>query len=165
MEFKVIEDYEDYSINTDGVIMNNWNGNTINTSVGSMGYQVVSLTSPFNVRKLLYVHRLLAKAFIPNPENKPCVDHINNDRTNNNINNLRWCSVKENIRNSRLSRRNTSGHKGISFSNDTMKWRADIRINRKLYNLGFFTFIDDAIKMRNTVAREFFGEFINNCEL
>lgn len=45
------------------------------------------------------VHRLLALAFIPNPENKPCIDHIDRDRTNNSLDNLRWVSYAENAEN------------------------------------------------------------------
>jgi hypothetical protein len=42
-------------------------------------------------------HRAVAEAFIPNPDNKPMVDHIDNDRCNNNVNNLRWVTNAENV--------------------------------------------------------------------
>ena len=49
--------------------------------------------------KTFHTHTLVAKAFIPNPDNKPCIDHINTDRTDNRVENLRWCTNKENHNN------------------------------------------------------------------
>ena len=47
----------------------------------------------------LKIHRLVAQAFIPNPDNKPQIDHINTNRADNRVDNLRWCTQKENCNN------------------------------------------------------------------
>lgn len=53
----------------------------------------------YRLSNLGYIHRLVAQAFVPNPENKPCVDHIDGDSTNNKAENLRWVTYKENANN------------------------------------------------------------------
>ena len=62
------------------------------------GYNVVNLCKDGNA-KMKRVHRLVAEAFIPNPENKPCIDHINTDRTDNRVENLKWVTKQENSNN------------------------------------------------------------------
>lgn len=62
------------------------------------GYYEYALSKNGKVR-YFRAHRLVAEAFIPNPENKPCIDHINCIRSDNRIENLKWCTNKENHNN------------------------------------------------------------------
>ena len=64
----------------------------------STGYLMVDLYK--NSQRTHYlIHRLIAEAFISNPNNLPCIDHINTIKTDNRVENLRWCSCKENMNN------------------------------------------------------------------
>ena len=49
--------------------------------------------------KMFRVHRIVAEHFIPNPDNKPCIDHVNTIRTDNRVENLRWVTPRENMNN------------------------------------------------------------------
>lgn len=62
------------------------------------GYYTVALHKN-GVRKRIYVHRIVAEAFIPNIEGKPFIDHINGISTDNRVENLRWATAKENLNN------------------------------------------------------------------
>lgn len=64
-------------------------------SFDNSGYRVVGLRKGDNLKQYK-VHRLVAIAFIPNPLNKPCVNHIDGDKGNNKLENLEWVTVKEN---------------------------------------------------------------------
>lgn len=80
----------------------------IKTQTHSHGYVVVRLFNQDNERGVLIkVHRLIAEAFIPNPENKPYIDHINTIRDDNRIENLKWVTHKENMNNP-ISKKNLS---------------------------------------------------------
>lgn len=82
-------------VREDGAIFNcerkkgtaNWEYGTL----FKIGYRYVNIN-----RKSYLVHRLVAEAFLPNESNLPCVDHINRDRTDNKVSNLRWVSYHEN---------------------------------------------------------------------
>ena len=83
---------------SDGRIMN-FKGKTLKLHKKSDGYVRVMLC--INGKSKLYsAHRLVAKTFIPNPENKKEVNHINSDRSNNNVYNLEWVTSSENLKHS-----------------------------------------------------------------
>lgn len=60
------------------------------------GYIEVSLSNKYQ-KKICKVHRLVAETFIPNPNNLPQVNHIDENKSNNNMNNLEWCTAKNTI--------------------------------------------------------------------
>lgn len=70
----------------------------LQSRVNKHGYLQKTLVNE-NGRKTWDIHRLVALTFIPNPENKPCVDHINTNRTDNRVENLRWVTYSENASN------------------------------------------------------------------
>lgn len=59
----------------------------------SRGYEQVCLINEYGIKTYYYVHKLVAKAFCDNPNNYPCVNHIDENKTNNRFDNLEWCTV------------------------------------------------------------------------
>lgn len=92
---KKIEGYPDYEVTEDGRVYSHKSNRWLKQNKNSNGYPSVSLS--INGRtKTIGLHRLVAEAYLPNTENKPCVNHIDGNKCNNNIKNLEWCTYKEN---------------------------------------------------------------------
>ncbi len=159
-ESKIIEGLETYSVSIFGNVKNNKTDRILKQCIDRKGYIYVNL-SENNKGKNFRCHRLIAQAYIPNPENKTCVDHINNDRIDNRIENLRWVSVQQNNQNRRITKINKSGYIGVIFEKDRNKWKATI--GGKI--IGRFTNKEDAIRARLEKSKELFGEFRNQCEI
>ena len=97
MEKTIIYQGAEILVNSNGVII--WNNKIRKHSINKDGYPVVSIETSKGWRTPT-VHRLIALAFVPNPENLPEVDHINFNRADYSIDNLRWVSHADNIRHS-----------------------------------------------------------------
>ena len=98
-----IEDYPGYQVSNKGRVKSlnyrrTGKEHLLVLSKGMHGYLYVGLQKN-KKQKVEKVHRLVAKAFIPNTENKPCVDHIDTNRENNSATNLRWVTYRENSSN------------------------------------------------------------------
>lgn len=85
-----------YEISNKGVIRNVHTGKLIYGTINSRGYVRASLTKN-GFKKNVSVHILVAQSFVDNPHNKPYVNHKDGIRTNNDANNLEWCTQKENV--------------------------------------------------------------------
>lgn len=87
------------------------------------------------------------------------VDHIDGNGLNNQKHNLRHCSRTENQMNQRPTVESSSKYKGVCWDRDKFKWRARIRLDKKIFHLGYFKSEKDAGLVYNCAAIEHFGEF------
>jgi hypothetical protein len=132
--------------------------NRILKSGNNKGYQIVNLKG-----KMHYVHRLVALYFLDNIDNKKQVNHLDFNKSNNHVNNLEWCSAKENMNHywakgvgdykniNRVKKiakiRNNCG--GVTYYKNYNKWRYRVSIDGKQKCLGYFKTKDDALEFKN----------------
>ena len=119
------------------------------------GYRVVKIDG-----KLYKIHRLvflINKGYLPK-----VLDHINNDRADNRIENLRPANLYQNSQNSKLRFDNTSGIKGVSLHKVTKKWEAKVQAYGKRKYLGQFHTLEEAEQIVTTVRKDLHGQFTNH---
>jgi len=112
-----------------------------------LGYAIV-LLSKEGVKRTFLLHRLIAKSFILNQKGLPEVDHIDRDKTNNTVENLRWVNRKGNLTN-RASFERPLGGSGERYIILTKQEHYQVRVNAETC-LGTFTTIEEAILVRDT---------------
>lgn len=109
-----------------------------------------------NKQQFIYLHRLVTGLI---DDKEYVVDHMNHNTVDNQKENLRICTHRENIINSKLSKNNKTGVVGISYRPDFSKWIARIMVNYKTLHLGSFEDFDDAVRARQAAEKKYFGEF------
>jgi len=87
------------------------------------------------------------------------IDHIDGDRTNNLIENLREATRSENLYNSAISSKNTSGAKGVSWSKNFNKWRVRVYAEKIMHHIGYFDKLEDAIEAADVARAMHHKEF------
>jgi len=158
--YKLIVGYEgNYDVSDFGNVRNCKTGRIMKRCKNGDGYLQVGLRKD-KKRKMFRINRLVALAFLENPENKPQVDHIDRNKQNNRLDNLRWATNSENTINSGLQSTNTSGVKGVQFNKSKNKFEARISINGERTHLGTFATKEEAIAVRRKAELEIYGHYL-----
>jgi len=156
-QFIPIKNYETYGINKLGECYDFRKGEKMNLYDNGHGYLCVAVRNPQGWNKL-EIHKLIGTHFMPNPNNYPTIDHINRDKKNNHIDNLRWADMTTQS-NNRGNWNKKTGYKYIAFEDLKTKknpyscWRFQVR--SKLYGTHSKRFrtdkydLLDAVKYRN----------------
>jgi hypothetical protein len=161
-EWKDVDRYPNYEISNFGRVKTKKTGRIKAIVYSKKGYSRVHLSADRKGR-LVNVHRLVACAFIDNPENLPQIDHIDDDKRNNHVSNLRWCSQSNNIHcRPKIKDTTQSNLVGVHF-NPGMKrkkrWTAQINHQKISYRLGYFLTEEDAARAYDAKATELYGKF------
>jgi len=128
-----------------GTRLCNRKGRELKQNIGKNGYYYVELCKE-GKRQTCSIHRLLGLAFISNPLNLPMIDHIDRNRTNNNLSNLRWVSAAENQQNRGMSKNNQSGEMYINVMYRVVMIRDGKKTQRVFSNM------EEAKEFRKSIA-------------
>ena len=138
--------YENYLIYEDGKVYSKNSKRYLKPWINSRGYKLIDLWKKEG-KKAHTVHRLVAEHYIENIENKPQVDHINRDKLDNRVENLRWVTISENQQNTGKRINNTSGHKNICYVKNRNRWKYQKKIKGK-YHHKYFKTLEEAIEYK-----------------
>lgn len=124
IEWRKVEDYPDYEVSNLGDVRNTCKGKIRKISKSFHGYRIIHIKP-----KTILVHRLVAKAFIPNPENKPHVNHKNSDRFDSRVENLEWCTHKENMNHALIGKHGNAWGKFGYESRNFKHWLCQVSLD------------------------------------
>jgi hypothetical protein len=136
-----------YYVSSHGIVFNK-RMKKITTYIDGRGYRKVTL-SKNGQSDIKHIYELVAEAFIENVDNEPYIIHIDMNKKNNRMDNLKYSSTMENYlikpKNNKLKPNNKSGYTGVSLISSSGKWRAAIKRNGKSMYKGHFKDKEDAI--------------------
>ena len=150
-EWKVIKGFENYLVSNLGRVKNSSTERILKPGTHHKGYLFVGLSKNGKGRSEK-IHRLVAKAFVKNPDNLPVVDHIDRDRKNNKASNLRWSTHSANTRNGIRCIDAVSKFNGVH--KNAGSWRAQVVVNNTKIHVGYFKEEIDAAKAFNKFCIE-----------
>jgi hypothetical protein len=110
--------------------------------------------------KLYFNHRLVW--FLHHGTWPTAIDHVNGDRQDNRIENLRPCTLSQNMHNSKNKTTNKTGVKGVTWSTQKKRYRARIVVKRKEIFIGYFETIEEAKKTIEQAREKYHKEFANH---
>jgi len=126
-------------------------------SVKSHGYLCVGINyKSYRAHRLIF---LMHKGYLPKT-----IDHINGDKLDNRIENLRAATVGQNQHNRKTNANNTSGYKGVSWNKARKKWITGIKLEGKRIHLGYFDNVEEAAEAVRKAREELHGDFANHGE-
>ena len=141
--YKTLKNFSKYEINREGELFNKNTNFQLKGSLTKGGYISVNIINDTTGKsKPMLLHRLLAETFLENPIGCDQIDHIDNNKINNNLQNLRWCNSSQNNTN----RENYSSNredvpekkfKYVYWNKKKQKWHGQIRINGKTKHVGY----------------------------
>jgi hypothetical protein len=121
------------------------------------GYSVIAYG-----KSHLMIHRAVWTMFNRQLAKGEDIDHINGDRGDNRIENLRICSRAENLRNSQRRKDNSSGFKNVNWNAATESWRVKFFIDGKTKCFGLYKDLDEAVEISKLIRHSFHKQFANH---
>jgi hypothetical protein len=159
-EFRSIINYPNYSISNLGNVKNNKTNKILANSLHKSGYFIIGLFKD-GKRWNFRINRLVAEAFLDGFDKQFYIDHIDRNKINNNIKNLRMVTPTQSVLNRGIWGK--SKYKGTYFSKTRKDWRSQIRVNKKAISLGNFkTELEGAMAYNNYIEENHLLNYLKN---